>query len=279
MRVVALIAAYNEGRFIGSCLEHLQRQGIESYLIDNQSTDKTVEIAERFLGRGLLDIETLPRSKVRQAEAILKRKERLAGKLDADWFIHLDPDEVRLPPSSRQTLQEAIADADAGGFTAVNFVEFSFIPTRESPDHDHPNFAETMRWYYCYRPIEVHRLNAWKNLGKPIRLVWSWGHRVKFEGLEMYPMFFPMRHYLFLGIPHLLEKYSIRTFSGWRSNLAPELVTLPSQSEMKEYRTDEELDARNPHQVHFMQAWMYPRTSRIKELTRFLAGRSRMGQT
>src|SRR4029450_4028264 len=39
VRIVALIAAYNEARFIGGCLDHLHEQGVETYLCDNGSTD------------------------------------------------------------------------------------------------------------------------------------------------------------------------------------------------------------------------------------------------
>jgi hypothetical protein len=56
-----ILASYNEERFIAGCLEHLFVQGVESYLIDNSSTDRTVEIAERFLGWGLIGIESFPR--------------------------------------------------------------------------------------------------------------------------------------------------------------------------------------------------------------------------
>ena len=46
MRVVALLATYNEERFIESSLRRLARHGVETYLIDNGSTDTTIEIAE-----------------------------------------------------------------------------------------------------------------------------------------------------------------------------------------------------------------------------------------
>ena len=51
MRVVALLATYNEERFITACLGHLTGHGVEVYLIDNESTDRTVQLAERFRGR------------------------------------------------------------------------------------------------------------------------------------------------------------------------------------------------------------------------------------
>ena len=57
MRIVALLAVHDEERFIGGCIEHLAGQGVEAYLLDNDSTDGTVEIAERHLGHGLIGIE------------------------------------------------------------------------------------------------------------------------------------------------------------------------------------------------------------------------------
>jgi glycosyltransferase involved in cell wall biosynthesis len=45
MRVIALLAAYNEERFIAGCIEHLFQQSVDVYLIDNSSTDNTVTIA------------------------------------------------------------------------------------------------------------------------------------------------------------------------------------------------------------------------------------------
>ncbi|MGH3145714.1 MAG: glycosyltransferase family 2 protein, partial [Rubrobacter sp.] len=163
MRVVAILAAYNEERFIDSCLEHLFEQGVDVYLIDNESTDRTVGIAERYLGRGLIGIETLPRARdAYRWQPILRRKEELAATLEADWFMHADPDEVRLPPRSGLTLAEAFAEVDGKGYNAVNFVEFTFVPTREAPDHDHPEFSRTVRHYYPFVRNFPSQIKAWK---------------------------------------------------------------------------------------------------------------------
>src|SRR3989442_7651052 len=142
MRILAILATYNEQRFIVGCLEHLISHGIEVYLVDNSSTDQTVRLAERFLGRGLVGIETFPRDGVYAWSALLRRKEQLAAALDADWFMHVDADEIHLPPRSDRTLLQAIQEADAEGYNAVNFSEFTFVPTQEEPDHDHPEFRE-----------------------------------------------------------------------------------------------------------------------------------------
>lgn len=262
MRVIALLATYNEEQFIAGCLEHLFAQGVEAYLIDNCSTDQTVAIAKRYLGRGLIDIETFPRAGVYNWRPILERKEQLAATLDADWFMHVDPDEIRLPPRSNRTLAEALADVDAQGYNAVNFLEFTFIPTREAPDHDHADFQETMRWYYPFRPTFPHQLKAWRRQPGRVDLTWSGGHLVRFPGLRMYPESFPMRHYLFLSMSHAIRKYVDRPFDpaeeaagwhGWRARLRPEMIRLPSQSELRTYRSDDQLDPSNPRTQHYLE--------------------------
>jgi len=152
MRVVAILATYNEERFIAPCLENLFRQGIQAYLIDNDSRDQTVAIARRYLGRGLLGVENFPRDGVYRWASILRRKEQLAATIEADWFMHVDADEVYPSPRPGTTLAEILAEVERQGYNAVNFVQCTFIPTIEAPEHDHPQFLETMRWYYPFMP-------------------------------------------------------------------------------------------------------------------------------
>jgi glycosyltransferase involved in cell wall biosynthesis len=260
MRVIALLAAYNEERFLDNCLKHLFQHGIEVYLIDNESHDRTMDVAMSYhTGQGLVGVETLPRNGVYSWRPILARKEQLATTLKADWFIHLDADEIRLPPCSCKTLFQAIAEVDQEGYNAINFMEFSFVPTRESPAHDHADFLQTMRWYYPFLPSFPNRLNAWKQQNASVKLAWSGGHQVRFPGLRMYPKSFPMRHYLFLSIAHAAEKYIGRSYdpgevaTGWhraRAALRAENITLQSESELRRYCGDDALDASNPLLKH-----------------------------
>jgi glycosyltransferase involved in cell wall biosynthesis len=264
MRVLALVATYNERRFIGPCLEHLSEHGIDAYLIDNCSTDNTVELAERWLGRGLIGIESFPRGEndIYSWRSLLSRKEELSRELDADWFIHLDPDEIRLPPSGAQTLAEALESVDREGFNAVNFNEFTFIPTREEPDHDHADFRRTLRTYYPFAPQSPHKLTAWKATLDMEELASSGGHRVSFPGLRMHPLSFPMKHYLFLSGPHAIEKYVERSYDsdevasgwhGWRAKIAAADVRLPSASELRRTRSDADLDFSAPRMNHYVE--------------------------
>jgi glycosyltransferase involved in cell wall biosynthesis len=259
MRALAILATYNEERFIGGCLEHLFAQGVEAYLIDNQSTDGTVAIAARYLGSGLRDIEEFARDGTFRWRRILRRKEALADELAADWFLHLDPDEVPLPPRSGQTLAEALAEADASGYNAVDFSEFTFVPTREAPHHDHPDFRRTMRWYYPFAPTAHHRVIAWKRQAQPVDLASSGGHLVGFPERRIAPQQFRLRHYLFLSREHAIRKYVMRVYDpqavhdgwhGWRATLTADAVRLPPQAALRTALTDDDLDPSSPRTTH-----------------------------
>lgn len=274
MRVVALLASYNEERFIGGCLEHLIEQGVESYLIDNCSTDRTVEIASEYLGHGLINIETLPRPEgLNRLRVRLQRKDELATSLDADWFMHMDPDEVRLPPRSDQTLAEAFAEVDAKGYNTVNFVEFTFIPTLESPEHDHPGFQQTMRWYYPFVRNFPHHLKAWKKQPGQVGLARSGGHKPRIPNMLLYPEPFKMRHYQFLSLEQARAQYlennefdrSEVTRAYWRGWLVEERMGLPSESELNTYTSDDELSLAKPRLQHIMEDWALPEADRREE--------------
>ncbi len=268
VRVVALIATYNERRFIGGCLEHLERHGVDAYLIDNCSTDNTVELAERWLDRNLIGMERFPRGEgdLYDWRGLLRRKQELARELEADWFIHLDPDEIRLPPAGKpeRTLLEAFEAVDRAGSNAVDFAEFTFIPTREEPDHDHPRFQETMRWYYSVQPnAGPHQLKAWK--AQPEVELLSGGHRVSFPGVKVHPEQFRMKHYLFLSAPHAIEKYVQRKYNpdevaagwhGWRAKMthADTDLPLPPQAELRFAASDAELDSTAPRETHYVES-------------------------
>jgi hypothetical protein len=138
-------------------------------------------------------------------------------------------------------------------------MEFTFVPTRETPDHDHPRFAQTMRWYYPYLPSFPNRLNAWKRRDAPVELAGSGGHRVRFPGLKMYPISFPMKHYLLLSADHARRKYVERTYdavelsTGWhraRAGLRPEGIRLQSEQELRHCGAGGRLDPMDPLKKH-----------------------------
>lgn len=265
IRAVAILASYNEERHIAGCLEHLFAQDVEVYLIDNSSADRTVEIAERYARSGLIGIENFPREEdVYPWRDILKRKEEIAQTIEADWLMHADPDEIRLPPRSDQTLAEAFAEVDGKGYNAINFLEFTFVPTKESPDHDHPRFRETMRSYYPFLRNFPFQVKAWKKQPVRVDLASRNGHLVDFPGRLLYPESFKMRHYPYLSLRHGVEKYLGRHYdvvtpkASWRQRLDLDRARLASEKDLSVYTTDDGLDASNPRFEHVVENWASP---------------------
>jgi glycosyltransferase involved in cell wall biosynthesis len=262
MRVVAVLAAYNEERFIRGCLEHLFGQGVDVYLIDNDSSDGTRDIAEEYVGRGLIGIERLARNGNFSLRGQLRRKEELYQRLAADWFVHVDADEIHQTADGVTTLAESFAQSEAAGYNAVNFLELTFVPTHEDADHDHSLYRETMRWYYPYLPVLPHRLNAWKRQPGRVDLVSTGGHRVQFDGVRMDPKSLLMRHYLFLSRAHAVRKYTQSSFDsaecadgwhGWRQRVDFRTLPFASRSELKELSPTAPLDASEPLTMHLLE--------------------------
>jgi glycosyltransferase involved in cell wall biosynthesis len=259
LKIIGLLTTYNEQLVIETCIKHHISQGVEIYLIDNESTDNTVDIANKYLGKGVIGIETIPRNGIFDLSRILKRKEELAITLDGDWFMHLDADEMRNSPYPNETLSEAICAVDKANYNAINFMEFTFVPTLESPDHTQGNFINSMKWYYPFQRKLLFRVNAWKKQPSGIDLVSNSGHVVKFPNQLIYPVNFQLRHYQYLNVEHAIQKYSSRRHPkkslaegrhGWREELNPQLIKLPSDKTLNMLSEDNQVKYNNPKKVH-----------------------------
>ncbi|MDX8459212.1 glycosyltransferase family A protein [Mesorhizobium humile] len=260
MRIVALIAVRNEELYISRCLEHLCRNGIEFCLIDNGSTDRTVEAAKDYLGRGLIRIVPAEYPGFYDWVGLLKLKQQLAIEIDADWFIHHDADEIMESPVANVLLADAIASVDAAGFNAINFDEFVFVPTDESESFEGTDYVERMRHYYFFEPHPVRLVRCWKK-ALDIELAESGGHEANFEGRWLFPQSFVLRHYIVLSAAHARRKYSVqrsyseeevrnRGWHGWRAKFRDEMVRLPSRGQMFEHAVQTEWNRTQPHKNH-----------------------------
>jgi len=250
------------------------------YLVDNESTDDTLAIAETRLGKGVIGIETLPRDDHFSLHTQLLRKQELAQSLDADWLIHQDADELRVSSERGHTLAQTLAALDEAGYNAVNFLEFTFMPTREHPRHEHADFATTMRSYYSYVGKFPHRLNAWKRQDGPVELARQGGHRVRFPGLRMAPLSLYSRHYIFLSPEHAARKFGPGRYAAedlkagwfnWRSRFDASMIQLPSERELLSYEADHLLDASNPRTRHIAAQWTHTGGEQQAPLKRAMA--------
>lgn len=197
-RVLAIISAFNEGDVISPVLDHLIANGIDVYLIDNHSTDDTVEQARRSLGKGLLRIETFPAEEGNADHfdwaAILRRKEELAKELAADWFIHHDADEIREAPWPGVRLRDAIRWVDTLGYNCIDFRVLNFPPV---DDGFRQGMDPKSYFRYWQEPGEFDevQIKAWKSGPAPIALAPWGGHQVRFRDRKVFPIQFLLRHY------------------------------------------------------------------------------------
>jgi hypothetical protein len=83
---------------------------------------------------------------------------------------------------------------------------------------------------------------------------------VHFRGIKPYPVDFKLKHYIVLSLEHAIQKYvkksfdpkEIATSHGWRATAKAHEFLLPSQSQMRLYTSDDELDASNPLVEHLL---------------------------
>jgi glycosyltransferase involved in cell wall biosynthesis len=196
-KVVAIIATYNEEDIIASIIGKLASQGIGVYIIDNWSTDSTINILNNLYKQGtILGFERYPAegpSEIFDLKGILTRKEELAQKLKADWIIHHDADEVRLSPWKERNFKEAIYLVDKMGFNAIDHTMIDFVPVENGFTSDID--LESYFTYFKFNRSPLPRINAWKNLGSSVDLVSRGGHEVKFKGRRVFPLKFLIKHY------------------------------------------------------------------------------------
>jgi glycosyl transferase family 2 len=205
--VVAIIAAYNEADIIDHVVSDLIQQGVHVYLLDDGSTDDTVAVVERYVGRGVVGIERLtgadadaPPSTF-EWEGILLRKAAVAKELDADWFIHHDADEFRESPWAHLSLKDAIRRVDALGFNAIDFSGLDFWPVHDT-FRAGDDVREAFTFYKEPAPYDRLQIRCWKKTAEAVDLASSGGHDAHFPGRSVFPIRFILRHYPIRGQAH-----------------------------------------------------------------------------
>jgi len=249
-RVVAILAVHNEGDIIRHSVGDLIRQGVSVYLLDNCSTDNTVEEASVWLGKGLIHIERFPDDagypqRLRDEfslKEVLRRKEELAATLRADWFIHMDADEFREAPWPGLTLSEGIRVADSMGYNALQFAVFNFQPV----DDGFPPGADVREYLKYYLPLPENathaQVKAWKNLGMRPSLAETAGHEVRFEGRRICPTRFILRHYPLRGQRHGARK----VFDERKTRFSPAARKIGWHTQYDHVRTKDHNFLRDP---------------------------------
>ena len=140
--VSVIIPARNEEASLGACLESLVSQtgvAFESIVVNDQSTDRTGEIAASFPGVRVIEAGTLPPGWTGKNNAVACGAREAQG----EWLLFTDADTVHLPGSLARALAEAKEHkAEMLSYSpeqiAVTFWEMAILPVV---------FAELARQY------------------------------------------------------------------------------------------------------------------------------------
>jgi hypothetical protein len=212
-RVLALMVAYNEADVIGASIDALIADGCDVYVVDHGSTDGTGAIARERLGRGVIGVERFPedagfddRNETTMVWSdLLRRREQLVAEHDYDWYVLNDADEFRESPWPGLTLAEAFGRAERLGFNAATFRVFDFRPVDGRFQSGQDPRAVLTGWE-AGKAFDSAQVKAFKRLGGPIDVVANGGHDVRFEGRQVCPVPFLLRHYAIRSPEHGARK-------------------------------------------------------------------------
>lgn len=263
LRICAIIAARNESQYLETLLPILAEQNIDVAIIDNESTDGSKDLFSKFTNNPIIIQETLPFRGFLSMPEVLAAKQEICKKIDHDWVIHHDPDEIMEHFQPGKSLRDAICEADELGYNAINFDEFVFIP-RPGSDYFQGNYYTEVLHYYFFEPSRNRLNRAWKRVMQ-FRNDASGGHRLEGNSLLIAPENHILRHYIVLGEEHARRKYLNRSFDkidlarGWhgnRLNFTHENLLLPSESnflcELEKYNS-KDFCGDKPTAKHFWQ--------------------------
>lgn len=260
--ILAVVCVRNERVHLRRCLTDLLAQGLDVHLIDHGSTDGTVEIAQEFLGQGLLHIDHLPWRGVFSLSEQLQAKQAVVRQATHDWIVHADADEWLCPTPEFATLREGVGAADRAGYTVINFHELVFVPL-PGKDFYAEDYAARMRHYYFFQPSYPRLQRAWKRTAH-LDNTHSGGHSLAGGGAKLFSMDFFLRHYIVLSEAHAQQKYGSRRFSeedirkGWHGNrrrIQAERLVVRPDSAMRElaHPSDQVFDLSQPTKLHFWE--------------------------
>jgi glycosyltransferase involved in cell wall biosynthesis len=106
MKLSVCIATYNEEKNIGACLKAVQGIADEIVIVDGESTDRTVEIAQSFGAK----VHILPNQSMFHIN-----KQKSFDLAKGEWILYLDADEIVPPELARE-----ITTVTSGAHEEVN---------------------------------------------------------------------------------------------------------------------------------------------------------------
>lgn len=220
IRVIAALVVRNERPYLGNCLRHLIGNGIDYVIVDNGSTDETIELLHQpYFAKHLIGYRTHPYQGHMDWEDLMLARQAAADAIDTDWILYVSADEIMHSYNAGETLGAAIERADTAGFDVIDFNEFVFLPIEMDymPDREGP---QLLRHYYFFEDQRPRLMRARKKRLQ-VSHVEHGGHLLAGEPFRLSPETFALRHYMFRNQTHAFEKYARRVYApeelarGW----------------------------------------------------------------
>jgi len=280
IRVVAALVVRNERPFLGICLRHLIENGIDYVIVDNGSTDETIELLQQsYFAKHLISYRTHPYQGYMDWEDLMQARQAAADAVDADWILYVSADEIMHSYNVDETLSAAIERVDAAGFDVIDFNEFVFLPieTNYVPDREG---SQLLRYYYFFEDQRPRLMRARKK-HLQVSHVEHGGHILAGEPFRLSPETFALRHYMFRNQTHAFEKYARRVYAteelargwhwhGFQHPVANFAFPPADQLECLASPDDRNLSRTHPHKRPY---WMW-QTQAIVDLQNALAEKS-----
>jgi len=227
VEICAIIMVRNCEDTIGSVLEHLKTNQIKVIIGDNGSTDRTLRIVDRNRNNPVLDVEHIPFDGAFRLTDQLKWKEAIRERVDSEWIIHQDGDEIIESPRRGETLRQFIQRQHEAEKEVIDCNEFVFVPCSDDENYAETDFLERMHHYYHFAPESrpLHRII--RNHRKYRGWLDSAGHHITMDGDSIADEKANLRHYIGLSLDSLKRQYLSRTFAsdelrkGWHCNRVP----------------------------------------------------------
>jgi hypothetical protein len=217
--VLAIVTTYNEAGIVAQTVDRLVRGGVRVHVIDNWSTDDTVEIVERFVAPGKVSMERFPAggpTRHFELQPLLGRVSEVAHASGADWVVHHDCDEIHDSAWRGVSLREGLWAVERWGFNCVDHSVMEFRPIEDTwqPGED---LATGFEWFeFGSSPAHFTLLRAWKPQATMVTNAESGGHSVEFAGRRTFPYKFPIRHYPLRSSTHARRKLFTERKPRWR---------------------------------------------------------------
>jgi glycosyltransferase involved in cell wall biosynthesis len=148
LRIIATILAKNEQDIIAANIEHHLEHGVSALIVtDNGSTDKTREIIGKY--HEVKELIDEPGEDHNQT-AWVTRMARLACKLNPDWIVHLDADELWCGLTNLRKIRAEAAACERMYLHPPTGVDFNLYDHRWFVDLDHSSLPQECK--VAHRP-------------------------------------------------------------------------------------------------------------------------------